>query len=560
MASQFLKSSLYRNKVFIVLLLACLLALTYSSLILQDTVLNYDDNLLLGPIGKIHSIFDYFNYVKNGIIADIQPVRDFSYFIDLKLKGLLPFYSFHLSNVLYWFIACILFYQLLLIEKCDHGFALFFLFLYSFSPVSSSSIAWIAARKHILSTLFILAATLMVVRTRKALGIGGFYLLSIFSQPINSLWPVWNYFYSKFVLKKRFILSVVLLLISIASLAINFFYYKTIYTGSFSATSKFIDAAPGENLGLMLLALGRYFYQCLNPFSALPTTHYQGSWENLAGMILLSVFLFYCFKLHTELRKRIISPLLFFILPLSIVSIKRTNIFCSDTYLLTASAGLYWALAIIASEKLNFKWLKTSLFIILIPLFFYNLQYVNLFKDDDGLWIYSQKKEANSQSTAVVASIMIQKKDFYNSYLLIKKLQEEWPEQPFIPQLIAENVFHNPNIAIEKKISTLENLRPQTTSTYLFLSVLYGQNNQAEKIKSTLPKIFSDLKNLNMEYHGSEEKIAAIYFYTCEYFHLTDCKKTLTDFKNRSQNIIWNENIFQKYLMSFEANKGYGVK
>lgn len=555
-----LENSLFRNQLIVYFLLIVLLAITYAGLIHQDTILNYDDKLLLGPIQSTHSLSDYVQFVRKGVIADIQPVRDFSYWIDFKLKGLLPFYSFHLSNVAYWLLACIVFYKILLLENCDSLFALFFLLFYSISPVSSSSIAWIAGRKHILSALFILLATFFTLKSKSALKIAGTYVLSILSQPINTLWPLWNYFHSRISLKiKRNNLFGILLTFCIASLAANYFYYQTIYTSNLSTVSKFIEGKE-DGPGLMLLALGRYFYQCLNPFSALPTTHYQGSWENMAGLLLLLTFALYCFKSNPDLRKRILGPLLFFVLPLSVVVIKRTNIFCSDTYVLTSSAGLYWAFALIASEKLNYKWVKISIFVILIPLFIFNLKYVNLFKDEDSLWTYSQEKEANSQSTVIVASMLIQKKKFYESYLLIKKLQEEWPEQPFIPQLIAENIFHNPGIPIDKRIVTLETAHPKTTSTYLYLSVLYARANQVDKLRDVLPKIFTDRKNFNMEFHGSEEKIAAIFFYTCEYFKFNSCNQTLLDFKNTNSNILWYEGTFQEYLKIFKSSSNYGVQ
>lgn len=554
-----LENSFSKKYVAVYILLAIVLAFSYSSLIRIDTILNYDDKLLLGPVQNIHSLSNYFEYVKKGIVADLQPMRDLSYWIDFKIKDYIPFYSFHFSNVFYWFLACILFHQILILDNCSPDFSLLFLLLLSISPVSSSSVAWIAARKHILSALFILLATFYSFKQKSSVKIIISFLLSILSQPINTLWPVWNYIHSKILSAPKRWLTLTLFGLTAASLTGNYFYYSVIYPSTFSSVNKFASGAQ-DGSGLMMLALGRYFYQCLNPFAALPTTHYQGSWENLVGLFLLLLFAIYCYSLDQRLKKRIISPLLFFIFPLLIVVFKRTNIFCSDTYVLTSCAGLYWAFAIIFSEKFNNKFVKGTLFFLIISIFIFNLKYVSLFQDEDALWVYSEKKEANSQSTAIVASILIQKKQFYDSFLLIKKLQEEWPEQPFIPQLIAENVFHNPGIKPEIKISTLENTTPKTTSTFLYLSILYGQNHSVEKLKLTLPKIFADKRNFNLEFHGAEEKVGAIFYYTCEFYNLENCQKTLNDFKMNLGNTLWNEKIFEDYMGIFKSSKEYGVR
>jgi hypothetical protein len=555
-----LEISASRKNLILYLLLAIFLAVTYSGLIRLDTVLNYDDKILLGPVQNLHSISKYFEYVKKGVVADIQPVRDFSYWVDFQIKTLLPDYSFHFSNVFYWFITSLLFHQILLAENVDPAFSYIFLLLYSLSPVSSSSVAWIAGRKHILSALFTLWATLSVLKNKGTFQIGFAYLLSILSQPINALWAFWTFVYLKLNSSdKRIQLKVILFLICLAALSANYFYYSNVYNNSFSSVNKFISTSE-SGAGLAILAFGRYFYQCLNPFAALPTTHYQGSWENIAGVALLFVFALYCYSLNQTLKKKIVVPLVFFILPLLIVCIKRTNIFCSDTYLLTSSAGFYWACALILTEKLNNKKSKVFLIFLFISIFIFNMNYVSLFQNEDDLWIYSQKKEANSQSTVIVASMLIQKKQFYDSYLLIKKLQEEWPEQPYIPQLIAENVFHNPAIKPDIKISTLENTNPKTTSTYLYLSILYGQNSNTEKLRATLPKIFENKRNFNLEFHGAEEKVGAIFFYTCSFYKLNDCQKSLEEFKRSQENIIWNEQVYQDFLKMFNVGTDYGIR
>lgn len=551
-----------KNKFWVIFILTLLLGITYGNLINQDVILSYDDKVLLDPILKLHSLSEYFYAIKSGAILDLQPMRDLSYFFDYKLKALLPFYTFHLTNVILWTLTCFLAFEILLLQTNNFILSCVFLLIYCFSPVSSSSIAWIAARKHILSAFFILLATFIAIKKRERIFeplqiffITVAYFFSCISQPINVLWAGWLAYFTFNLApdKNKKILISLNSLIGLIFLLSNYFYYTVIFKDNVSFLGKF---ATNEiiNPGTTLLALGRYFYQCIFPFSALPTSHYQGSWENLCGLLALTLSLIFIFKLSKNLKKLLIEPLLFFFLPLLVVSLKPTNIFCSDTYLLSSSIGFYWGVALLINEKFKKNVLYGGLFIYASIIFIYNLNYVTLYLDEDRLWIYSQQKEANSQSTVVVASIHIKQKKFLESYLLIKKLQNEWPNQPFIPMLIAENVFFNPKIPNAKKIEILETTSPKSSSTYFYLSIIYSQEKQIAKLESVINKIFENNKNFYMEFHTNEEKVSAFYFHTCSVFHLKNCREQEIK-KQLQKNNLWNENLFQEYLGLFATKE-----
>lgn len=523
--------------------------------------------MLINAVSSLKQLGEYWVGIKNGIIVDLQPIRDLSYFLDIRLIEIFKIYSFHLTNLITWIAICYMFYGILTRETRNKYIPILLLFLYCFSPVSTSSVAWIAARKHLLSTLFILIPTYLVVKKKKefftlsnTISVIIFYLLSCFSQPINVLWPIWFFFYTysfKDIPRKFFIINA-LFLIMLLVLGANYFYYSSPIFNNVSVIGKFISKDV-FNLGTLILALGRYFFQCFFPFLALPTSHYQGALENLIGFFGLIIFIFFIFLKSLEDKKSIALAVLYFILPLLVVSLKTTNIFCSDTYLLNASVGFYWAIAILFEniEKKKIIYLLLSMYCVFI--FHYNLNYVDIFSNEKELWRYSYEKEANSHSTMIVALQNVKENNFKQAYNLIDELQQKWPDQPFIPQLISESIFFNKTINITKKIEVIEKISPQTSSTHFYLTILYARQNELQNLKNHIVKIFDDSKKFKMEFMGREEKVAAIYSYTCTCFLLESCFQ-IKSLKEHINKINFNDKVYNDYLKYLLTSPLYRVE
>lgn len=552
----------FKNDYLFFAFLTTLILSIYWKVIGQDTVLAYDDNLLLTSLSKIDNIKHYFSSILNGFILDVQPVRDLTYFIDFKIKSLIPWYSFHFTNVVIWIFTCHFVRKLFLTQSAGNYYVIGLLVLiYALSPTSANSVAWIAARKHLLSTLFIVIATYLTILNRnnlcvsKVFLISLFYLLSCYSQPINSLWIIWLCYFLYTVKKCKMALNLIFInfVIFISSISVNFYYYKFIYSKQVSQITKFANYTSLD-LGDPLLAIGRYFYQNLYPFAALPSTHYQGSWENFAGLVLLVIALAFCYKKISKGQTSLIPAIIYYFFPLMIVTINMTNVFCSDTYLLNSSIGFYWCILIL-SEQVKFKkMLPLLLGAYVLVMSIYTFNYVDIFNDENELWLYSQKKEATSQTTIIASSIYIKQKRFKDSFLLIEQLQERWPDQPYLPQVIAENIFYNPQIRNHIKIEKLLELTPKMPSTYLYLSLLYDHEKNIEGLKSVLYLIFADPIKFNMEFRGSELKIAAIFLYTCKLHKLENCDSHLQEFKSKSPYSDWNDHLIDNYLKELKQS------
>lgn len=559
----FLTTFISQNYLYFILLF--LLIASYWNIIIKDAVLEYDDKNLLNALLSTSGIKSYLLGIKEGLIFDIQPIRDLSYLIDITLKERF-LYSFHLSNVFIWLGICIVFHKILILETKNILIANILILIVCFSPVATSSVAWIAARKHLLSTFFILMSTYQVlklknkeIKTKDIIWINALYLLSCFSQPINALWPVWLacYFYFQQNLKKNTILLFCLFSIMVLVLSLNVFYYSTIYVEKIGLGNKF----KSDHLDLIstALAMGRYFYLSVFPFSALPTSHSRDAWENIVGLVSLVLSLGFVFVCQFKNKKYVILGLIYFALPLLIVTIRPTNIFCSDTYLLNSSLGLYWSICYFWSSAISSKKALGTLIIYGVFLFVYNINYINVFLGDEVMWKYSQEKEANAQSTMIVAMGYMKKNNFAPAYKLIDEIQAKWPESQFIPQLISESIFFNDKLSNQKKIEIINKISSKTPSTYFYLSILYARENSLDNLKNSLKNISNNRSMLRMEFKGKEERVTAIFNYTCRYFKMQDCETETQVLKQQFQKNTFDESFYRGYLQYLFSRSDYFV-
>src|ERR1035437_9160759 len=127
----------------------------------------------------------------------MQPVRDAAIKLNLVLRDKYGLKTFHVFNFALW--IGILFIIDLILRKVFPWLRPMVapaILLYSVHPVFVGSVAWISASKHLLSAFFILLATWLWLGGRSLIGVFIWYVLSIFSQPITILWPIWAWLHS----------------------------------------------------------------------------------------------------------------------------------------------------------------------------------------------------------------------------------------------------------------------------------------------------------------------------------------------------------------------------
>ncbi len=182
----------HRTKLLlVVLLLVSTVLIIYSPALHYDFIGLDDDELVVrNPDIKIFGFDRIWHLVKRHYITLYVPVTMLSYALDYQVWHLTPF-GFRFTNlVIHFFNACLVFYLLYLIQK-NFLIALFVSFIFVIHPVQIESVIWIAERKNVLSTFFLLlaivgywkAATNPKHERRQLLITLGFFVLGLLSKP-----------------------------------------------------------------------------------------------------------------------------------------------------------------------------------------------------------------------------------------------------------------------------------------------------------------------------------------------------------------------------------------
>jgi hypothetical protein len=549
-----LQLEFFKNKKFYFFIIATLLIITHFSLIIHNPLLNYDDHTLIDPILSIHSISDYFKFISIGQIPDVQPVRDLSFFLTGQITPLFSFFNFHSVNLIFWFIALFYAHKILNYFIKNSFWTITLLFFYALSPVSSSSLAWISAQKHVLATMFILMATAYSLRSNpKSIITAILFSLSVFSQPINILWPFWFFIFKTLTtknirddIKNIFFFLLPSTIISFIALFLNTTYYQSTYVRINAGIDKF-DPQLANDFGARFLALGRYTFLSLFPFDALPSPHYIGSIQNIIGLVITVLLFFIAYLAYKKNRDTLpFLFLLYFLFPLIAVTYKITRIFCSDTYLLNASFGIYLFIAYSLSS-FNHKALKTVTILSITLLSIFNFYYVQNFSDSLSFWTYSNKKEATPDSTVALAKMYVDNNRFDEAELLIRRIHDWQPDNIDVYGLAVRNVFLNPKLSDDYKIKRLQNFKPQKPITHFFLSILYANNKNLDGLYNELPLVFESVPAFLIDLGDNKEKVIGTYLKICEIYKSNLCEKSFVEFKTHFSGGTFDDQVIKHF-------------
>lgn len=365
-AKEFLLSKLAppHREQFLFVCICILTFLIYCPQIFLGELLKYDDISLVSPFYKLKSLSEYVEAIKTGQVLDVQPLRDLSFWIEVNIDQALGVKTFRLTNFLIWLLLLFRLREVLrLVGVRSVNLALIFVAVH---PIAVSSVAWVSSRKHLLSALFIVLATEVLLKPHKprsTVKAVFSYAASVLSQPINILWPIWVFFQRtsedssapkrihKFMtsLRNDFSLYLGLFLFALGGGLLNKFYYEG---GSFifnQVAPKFWEG--GNELSLKFLVFGRYFMQLVFPWTPSVTSYYPGHPFGLVGLVLGPLFFWFLLK-KTEAKSSLLW-ILFLSLPLLLMTLRMTSIYGVDTYLLVPLLGFSVLVGKLADVYLN---------------------------------------------------------------------------------------------------------------------------------------------------------------------------------------------------------------
>ena len=239
-----------------------------------------------------------------------------------------------------WFLTILVLRNIIVLEfpKLDEYEVNLLATCFAVYPLHVSSIAWGMSQKHLLSFLFITLSTYLWIKPSETVTkknsaiIVFFYILSILSQPITILWPVWTLHYNRYI-KKRVGAYGAIITSLIAMVLVgyaNYVYYtqSNFFLSHYNSKTNQIFDIPDK-----ILAFGYYIHELLFPYSySFQAT--LGDSSTFYGLLLLMLLFILVRILKIETRT-LTNWSLFFILPLMVILTKAAVVY--NTYLLTPS-------------------------------------------------------------------------------------------------------------------------------------------------------------------------------------------------------------------------------
>jgi hypothetical protein len=528
-------------------------------LIVSDPILSYDDQLLVTPIfsGLYPWNLSYYQAIFHGQVWDVQPIRDLSYSFDYFLNYFLNLKTFHLQNLILWIGICYLLNRILLELKIRISLRISILVLCLFYPIFWISVSWISARKHLLSAFFILISTHKVLESKtknenlsfiNQIKIALAYIASCLSQPINILWPLFLIYSFKHELKKYRSLILATLGFGFLIGIINLYYYSEIYPLIINIPK--FAVSSGENFSLKILGLSRSIFQIFIPFWAIPTPYYQGSPQNIFGLIFLTFLIWLIFKTKDFFLRGI---LIFSILPLIVIFIQSTNIFGSDTYLIIPGIGFF----IYLSYFLNFKKIISNkffypVFLLYLAACIFSCRLISLsnltVKD---LFYRAYQVEPTPFNLKTLLRESFKEKDYKKSKIYAIKLIQWDPYGPFNDNLFSSIIFSLPDIKDEEKIKIFENTlttHNDLSWTTYNLAAIHAKNGHFQNS-------YELLNNLQInDFYDFNDKLTDVmidYFFFCKYSK-NNCNQVLKKIDDLRINKYWDEKKFQLKIKTLQ--------
>lgn len=384
------------------LLIFTVLTVIYLDYLKADGLIGRDDTLMVQPLLKTHSLSDYVSKVAKNEILDIQPVRDLTFLINIKIHDWLDFSTFHGLNLILFFVAIYLFSNLLKALEFSFNSIIVGTLIFSFHPLMVSAVGWIASRKHTLALIFILLTILEFVKKKDVNWKTSIYfLLSVMSHQIFFLFPIWVWFYAR--LKDwKINRSMLTIMTCLAWIFVGIATYKTFYIniGDVYYTD---SASTFDNISRYILSIGRSFILMAFPYS-ISTIYSQGSLWNIIGipLLILTVYVFYKGKAWRSTMPWLFLAILAH-LPTYIAFINDTYLYLGLICLIIATLYQIEALTWKISSKLEFG---LKIFIISL-LGLKTIDAAPMWKSMDRLWHYSFNNEP-SAATGIYLSQYLQ--------------------------------------------------------------------------------------------------------------------------------------------------------
>ncbi|MBS2021250.1 MAG: hypothetical protein JST92_02495 [Deltaproteobacteria bacterium] len=438
------------------------LLLAQGPLLLHDPLLSRDDHTLLDPLTHVRSLADYQAQRAAGRILDLQPVRDLSFWLDLRAGEALGHGVHHAMNLLVWLVCCALVFLLLRGLLSDPRLVLALTLLFALHPLAVGSISWVAARKHLLACAFTLAATLLLARTsrtgrwRDGLSAIACYALGTLAQPIALLWPLWALACLWLAplpgerSRRSMLVSLAAVPVTLAVGLANWRYYTTTYTAQ--GVKKLAEGSDAP-LGA-LLSLGRTTFNLLAPLR-LAVVYDPRSPLGLAGLLLLPLAVWLLVRALGP--RRALTWLGFAAFPLAVVTVRMTNIFVSDTYALLPLAALAVLAGLVAESSPARAGRALPIVSVLVAACAVgSVREARAWMSDAALWAHACETEGAALACAYHASLLARTGHAAEAREVVLAALERDPENPEVAAALGRVLLRDESLPVDERLRLLQ--------------------------------------------------------------------------------------------------------
>lgn len=415
-------------------------------LLKNDPLLERDDMALVSAVGESQGPVDYANRLVQGKLLDLQPIRDFSFWINLKLKDNFGYGGFHLFNLLLGLFILGMLHKIFPYYGISLSDTFLCLLILACHPVFNSAIAWTSNRKHLLAVAFILSFHLSWLKHKQVTPWGlCLALLSILSQPITAFIILLAALYEMTTqgLKKVSFSGWILILMTLLILILNFIFYRTMPEFQERNT---MGEMEGNFFGLGVLRLGRVFVQIFFPLN-IAMEYDEGNPLGLIGLGILVVTAWLILKKKNFTKLEIFTLLMGLSTLFPVLSWSAR-----DAYLIT-SLFVLCPMAIFFFKNQFPRFFNYIFPVSLLLLSYQSWRFTRMWTDDITLAQVSYEVEGGMINQWLYAK-KISKVNPTKSYFLINDLMQSHPDVYHyqVYPLFAETYYLSEHITPAEKV------------------------------------------------------------------------------------------------------------
>lgn len=468
-----------KNLRYCYLLIVPLILFFHFDLLVTDSILDRDDDLLISTVRETVSLMDYLMRLLKGAYFDIQPVRDLSFYLNIKCQELFGYGAFHLTNLLIGGGILFTFRKFLRKLKFEEVHIFCVIMLIAAHPVFNSSMAWVSNRKHLLSVFFILLYGLEEMKKSSNTPKSFLWIiLSFLSQPITIFIPGSMVFYRRLAEKRDLnIWDKSILVFSGFFFCLNYFFYQNqpMFQGR-----NYIESL-GADPTIYILNLCRAATQILFPVS-IAIQYDPDNYLGFVGIALTIgvIFLVYRYKRGWK------EVFLYLIILTTLYPVIRFG--ARDAYLLgTLLLSGYFLILILRNQKNKF--LIFTLASIFIFFSVKSYKFTSMWIDDLTLSRVSYETEGGPMNMSTYAF----HRGLANPREAFKYMDEVNKKYPTMANPMhdfnkARMLYYAPLTDEEKLTEFRKNMEPDIFATF-FEAKLLSKLGEEEKSKNALKAI-----------------------------------------------------------------------